>query len=138
MVRQRGLPADAVIEALAAIARAPIEQDSPDALLETIYRECIRVIEADGFAAARYDPAEEALRFDPVYERGDRRSAVVENRKDRWGLVGRVLADRATLLFEDLSRSGAAEEAVPFSGNARSWLGAPLVFAGQPMGALIL
>lgn len=138
MARQRGLPAEGIVEALGNIARTSAGTEEIDTLLETVLRECGGLIAADGFAVALHDPVEGALCFDPVYWHGDRIPAVIRREDDGWGLAGRVLREQATLLFEDLARSALQEEAVPFASGVRSWLGVPLMAAGQPIGVLLV
>ena len=138
MAKQGVLPADRAIEALGNIARASIALRELDPLLGMIFQECSRLVGIDGFAVALHDPLEGTLRFDPVYEHGNRCPPAIRSQGDRWGLAARVLEEQATLLIEDLSRSGLVEEAFPFAHARRSWLGIPLVVENRAVGALIL
>lgn len=138
MPRPRGLPAEVIVEAIGNIARATTGQEELDTLLETVLRECGRLIAADGFAVALHDPVEGTLCFDPVYQHKNRVPAVVRREGEGWGLAGRVLREQATLLFEDLARSALEEEALPFAPGVRSWLGTPLFAGGRARGVLLV
>jgi GAF domain-containing protein/anti-anti-sigma regulatory factor len=136
MAKKRTPQQDVALEVVCNIGRAvAAEMDLPN-LLELIYRETGRVMDADCFAMALYDPLEDGLRFELLYDRGERIPSLLRHRQEGWGLAGRVFEERAPLLFADLQSEGLPEEAIPLGDVPRSWLGVPLVAHDRAIGVV--
>ena len=124
------------LEAVCNIGRAvATEMDLLD-LLDLIYRETGRVMQTDAFMMGLYDPREECLRFELIYDQGERQEPLVLYKKEGWGLSGRVFEERQPLLFSDLLEEGLPREAIPLGEIPRSWLGVPLVARDRAVGVI--
>ena len=136
MARKKAAQQEAALEVVCNIGRAiAAEMDLPS-LLEWIYRETGRVMDTDCFTIGLYDPVEDGLRFEIIYDRGERLPPMVLRRAEGWGLAGRVFAERSPLLFADLAETGVPPEAIPLGEVPRSWLGVPLIVRERAIGVM--
>ncbi len=136
MPRKRTHQQDVALEVVCSIGRAVAADLDLPALLELIYREAGRVMETQGFAIGLHDPLENGLRFDMIYDRGERLAPIMLRQDEGWGLAGRVFQERTPLLFQDLLASGVPDEAVQIGEAPRSWLGVPLMAREKAIGVI--
>jgi GAF domain-containing protein len=128
---------DVVLEVVCTIGRAIAEEAELPDLLELIYRETGRVMDTECFMMGLYNPTEDSLQFDLVYDKGERLEPLVLRREGQWGLSGRVFDERAPIFFKDLQETGLPEEAVPFGDDIpRSWMGVPLIARERVLGVM--
>jgi anti-anti-sigma factor len=136
MARKKTTPQDVALEVVCNIGRAVATEIELPALLELIYHEAGRVMDTAGFAIGLYDPLENGLRFDILYDRGERLEPLLLHKAEGWGLAGRVYEERAPLIFADLAESGELAEAVQVGEVPRSWLGVPLIARERAIGVM--
>ncbi len=136
MAKKKTTPQDIALEVVCNIGRAVASELDLSTLLELIYKETGRVMDTDCFAMALYDPLEDGLRFEPLYDRGIRLPPIFRGRDEGWGLAGRVLTERAPLLFTDLTAQDLPDGAIPLGDVPRSWLGVPLVARERAIGVV--
>lgn len=137
MPRKKSRP-HAALEVVCNIGRAIAAEMDMAGLLELIYQESVQVLESECFAVGVYDPAEQSLRFDLLYNRGEQQPALLLRKAEGWGLAGRVFDECTSLLFDDLAKSELVEEALPLGETPLSWLGVRLVAREQPLGVIVL
>lgn len=128
---------NAILDVLGRIAQAVSAGVDLPALLNIIEQQTQRVIDSDCFCIARYDPQEEALHFDLIYDRGVYLPTIVLRKADGWGLPGRLIEEGAPLRFSDLSAADVSQSPLPLSEPPRSWLGAPLIIRDEPIGIVL-
>jgi len=126
---------EVALEVVCNIGRAVATEMELVSLLELIYRETGRVMDTDCFTMGLYDPLEQGLRFELLYDRADRLPPMVLRKEDGWGLAGRVFEERSALLFEDLA-SDLPKEAILLGEAPRSWLGVPLIARERAIGVI--
>ncbi|MBN1485831.1 MAG: GAF domain-containing protein [Chloroflexia bacterium] len=112
-----------------------VELDLPH-LIELIYEQAGQVMDTDCFAMGLYDPIEDGLRFELLYDRGERLEPMLLHREDGWGLAGRVFEGQTPLLFEDLEKSDLPDGAILLGDIPRSWLGVPLIARDRTIGVM--
>ena len=115
MARKKTVPQDVALEVVCNIGRAVAGEADLLALLELIYHETGRVMDADCFTMGLYDPLEDGLRFELIYDKGERLEPLLLRRAEGWGLAGRVFEERRPLLFADLKVEMPAEASPPVS-----------------------
>ncbi|MGB9722708.1 MAG: GAF domain-containing protein [Chloroflexia bacterium] len=136
MARKKATHQETALEVVCNIGRAVAAEMDLPSLLELIYRETGRVMDTDCFTIGLYDPLEEALRFDIIYDRGERLPVTLLRKAKGWGLAGRVFESRTSLLFTDLAETGLPPEAIPLGEVPRSWLGVPLIARERAIGVM--
>ncbi len=124
------------LEAVCNIGRAVAAEMGLLELLDLIYHETGRVMQTDAFMMGLYDPREECLRFELIYDQGERQEPLVLYKKEGWGLSGRVFEERQPLLLPDLLEEGVPQEAIPLGEIPRSWLGVPLLARDRAVGII--
>ncbi len=126
------------LKALADIGRATSSTLDLDTLLKVFYSEIGKVMEAANFVVALYDPDTDLLSKPINYDRG---VAYPPNPVPLGnGLTSLVIQQRRSLLIRDVEHDALpAEPLTTASGQrARAWLGVPLVFGPEVLGAVII
>ena len=129
---------NAVLDAVSRIGQAAAVGTDLQALLELVYRESSRIVQADCFGLGLYDPQAPGLRFELVYDRGVLLPTVFLRRAEGWGLAGRVLEERRPLLLESPAESDLLTRVFPSGKVPHSWLGVPLLVGERAIGVLLL
>ena len=127
----------AAMEALVNVGRAVVVRMELPSLLELIYQESSRAIEADCFALGLYDPQGEELCFEILYERGAQMPSR-SLRKGEWGLAGRAFEGRSSLLLERPAADDLPQGLFSLAEAPGSWLGVPLLAREQAVGVMIV
>ncbi|MGB9724522.1 MAG: GAF domain-containing protein [Chloroflexia bacterium] len=124
------------MEALYRIGAASAGRLSLEEILQSIYEQAGVVMDTSGFYVALYDPREEVISFELVYDRGQR---LPPFRAEKGGLTGWVLDRRETLLIRDWEKEATEELrriAIPLGEPVRSWLGVPMLARGEAIGVI--
>lgn len=127
---------DIALEVVCNIGRAVAAEVELAELLELIYRETGRVMNTDCFIMGIYDPVEEGLRFELIYDKGERLEPTILHKAEGWGLAGRVFDERNPLFIDDLSKDDLPDGAVLLGEMPRSWLGVPLIARDRAIGIM--
>lgn len=105
-------------------------------VLEEIYRQTSRLLDATNFYIALYDPEKEEIRFVLDYTDGeiDMSTPVMPAGK---GMAGYIISNRQPLLItEDVAGYQKSLGMTPVGKPALSYLGAPLILGDQVLGAM--
>lgn len=106
-------------------------------LIERLYRQCQRIGDTDTFYLAFYGEAQETITFPIFFKDGERRSVEACLLGENSGLTGEVIRQRQALYFPDLLNLPPGVVAQRQGGQpTRSFLGVPLLLAGQVVGVL--
>ncbi|WP_161542497.1 GAF domain-containing protein [Levilinea saccharolytica] len=106
-------------------------------LLESFYAQVGRLVDAENFFVALYDPEQEEWEYILDIREGQRIPS--QRYKLRTGLVGYILRTRTPLVFhthEDFQAFFKANEILSTGQSSSSWLGVPLISANQVIGVL--
>ena len=123
--------------ALSAISQATAGESDLHQLYRVIHAEIARVMGDVNLMIAHYDPAAEMVEFPYAYEEGQ------VMRLDPFplgeGLTSILIHTRRPLLLvEDAENQSRALGAKIYGSPAKSWLGVPLIVAGEVIGAIIV
>lgn len=114
-------------------------------MIELIYSQVARVMDAQNFYIALYDPADQIIRFPLVYEHGVRlagpglETSMPEwlPRRSRKGLTEYILQNKRHVWFPNQVQERLAELGLERIGAiARSWLGVPILADEQVLGVI--
>lgn len=136
MAKKKTPPQEVALEVVCNLGRAVAAEMDLPSLLELIYQETGRVMDTDCFTMGLYDPLEDGLRFELVYDKGARLDTMILRRQDGWGLAGRVFEERAALLLDDVQAGKLPVGAIPLGDVPRSWLGVPLIARERAIGVV--
>ena len=106
-------------------------------LLESFYAQVGRLVDAENFFVALYDPEQEEWEYILDIREGQRIPS--QRYKLRTGLVGYILRTRTPLVFhthEEFQAFFKANEILTTGQSSSSWLGVPLISANQVIGVL--
>jgi signal transduction histidine kinase len=127
----------AKLAALNEIARAVSSALDPKLLYSIVHREISRLMKAENFYIALYNPEEETVEFVFVVENGK-----VSEWGKRKAIHGKGLTEHIIFTGKPLLLSGDAEEELkrlriePIGRPAKSWLGAPLIVGDRVIGVM--
>ncbi len=127
---------EVALTAVCNIGRAVAAEMDLPALLDLIYQETTQVMEVDCFAVGLYDPKDDGLRLDLLYDREVQLPSMLLRRSEGWGLVGRVFETQEPLLYSDLAEGKVPEGAITLGDVPPSWLGVPLVARDRAIGVI--
>jgi GAF domain-containing protein/nitrogen-specific signal transduction histidine kinase len=106
-----------------------------DILLNTIYHQVSRLMEADYFYIALYDGLSDELAFPLVFENGERKRYA--GRRARNGLTEYVIRQSKPVLIQDQTEQVIANLGLEVIGQpARSWLGVPMATGDKVLGVI--
>jgi PAS domain S-box-containing protein/putative nucleotidyltransferase with HDIG domain len=108
-----------------------------DNLLEIIFNEIMKAIKLDAFFIALYDPSNNELEFKINLDKGLREAPYKQNLGN--GLTANVILNKKPLLIRDLVKEKDLFPATEMWGTMdlpASWLGVPILFGGDVMGAI--
>jgi GAF domain-containing protein/nitrogen-specific signal transduction histidine kinase len=106
-----------------------------DILLNTIYHQVSRLMEADYFYIALYDGVSDELAFPLVFENGERKR--YSGRRARNGLTEYVIRQNKPVLIQDQTEQVIANLDLEVIGQpARSWLGVPMATGDKVLGVI--
>ncbi len=124
------------LDALRRIGQAVDLRQNLDDLLALIYEQTKRVMEADNFYVALYNPERQEFRFAYYVQEGQRRQPDPSTWPLGTGLTTQVLLERQPLVTDDYlaecQRRGLSYIGTP----GQAWLGVPLLSGGQVLGVL--
>ncbi len=127
----------AKLAALNEIARAVSSTLDPKLLYSIVHREISRLMKAENFYIALYNPEEETIEFVFVVENGK-----VSGGGKRKVIPGKGLTEHIIFTGKPLLLSGDAEEELkrlgvePVGRPAKSWLGVPLIVGDKVIGVM--
>jgi GAF domain-containing protein len=125
------------LQSLNAISQAVSVETDLMALYQVIHREVISVIGNVNFAVATYDGQSDTIEVPYLFDGKDIRS--VERYPAGEGLTSILIRTRQPMmLVEDTERKTRDLGAKLIGKPAKSWLGVPLLIAGEAFGAIIL
>ncbi len=136
MARKKTLHQDVALEVVCNIGRAVAAEMDLPTLLELIYRETGRVMDTGCFLMGLYDPLEDGIRMELIYDRNERLAPLTARRAEGWGLVGRVFEERRPLLVSDVHAGPVPAGAIQLGDLPRSWLGVPLIARERAIGVV--
>jgi GAF domain-containing protein/nitrogen-specific signal transduction histidine kinase len=106
-----------------------------DVLLNTIYHQVSRLMEADYFYIALYDSVSDELTFPLVFENGERK--LYPGRRVRNGLTEYVIFQHRSVLIQDHTEHVIANLGLEVIGQpALSWLGVPVAIGDKVLGVI--
>lgn len=106
-----------------------------DVLLNTIYHQVSRLMEADYFYIALYNSVNDELTFPLVFENGERKR--YPGRRARNGLTEYVIFQRRPVLIQDHTEHVIANLGLEVIGQpALSWLGVPMATGDKVLGVI--
>ncbi len=124
------------LDALRQIGQAVDLRQNLDDLLALIYEQTRRVMEADNFYVALYDPARQEFRFAYYIQEGQRHQPEPSIWPLGTGLTSQVVLERRPLVTDDYLAE-CQRRGIPPSGTpGRAWLSVPLLSGGQVLGVL--
>lgn len=124
------------LDALRQIGQAVDLRQNLDDLLALIYEQTRRVMEADNFYVALYDPARQELRLAYYVQEGQRRQPEPATWPLGAGLISQVVLERRPLVTDDYLAE-CRRRGIPYTGTpGRAWLSVPLLSGGQVSGVL--
>jgi sigma-B regulation protein RsbU (phosphoserine phosphatase) len=107
-------------------------------VLQTIYEQAGRIMDTSAFFVALYEPASDELRFELVYERGERIEPFAVRLSGSKGLTAYVVRSAEPLLIHnwELERSNLPIEPLMVGEPTVSWLGVPIIVQDRVLGAI--
>ncbi len=130
----------AELEALNHIGRAISSTLDLNALLKTFYTEISRLLDTTNFFVALYDPVTQVFSLPIHYDSGIEYPP--EPTPIGPGLTSYVIQQRKSLLIRDMERERATLPVQPVLGGtgkrAASWLGVPMIFGEEVLGAIVI
>jgi GAF domain-containing protein len=125
------------LQSLNAISQAVSVETDLMALYQVVHREVINVIGNVNFAIATYDAASDTIHVPYLFDGKDVRE--VERFPAGEGLTSILIRTRQPLMLVDDTERKTRELGAKMVGKpAKSWLGVPLLVAGEAIGAIIL
>ncbi|MCS7178311.1 MAG: GAF domain-containing protein [Anaerolineae bacterium] len=123
------------LEVVGTIAQSVSFSVQPDDLMELIYTQVNRVLEARNFYIALYDPETRTLRFTFYVENGERRYP-----EDVWpdteGLTGLIVRTGQPIVTDDYLTECERRGVRPGGRPGRAWMGMPLVSRDRILGVM--
>ena len=116
-----------------------------DTLIELIYHQVTRVMEASNFYIALYDAERDMISFPLAYEHGQKKAGPgIESPAEEWlprrgrnGLTEHIIRTGETLWIPNRVVEQLAELGVERIGSpSLSWLGVPILWENKPLGAI--
>jgi PAS domain S-box-containing protein len=125
------------------MARALGATLNADTILNVVYTYTSRLMNTDSFFVALYDATAQTLTFPLSLAYNDRQPVQVEPRPLKAGLTDYIIRHRQPLLLSDNVQAHMTELGIEFLalGNAKpalSWLGVPMIFSDQVLGAIVV
>jgi len=127
----------ATLQTLNTISQVIAVEKDLNTLYHVVHNEVSRILGDVNFLIATYEPPKNMLNIPYLYAEGNEQ--LVDPTSLDEGLISVLLRTRQpVMIVEDVSNH-AQELGVKFEGNApKSWLGAPLLVGGEPIGAIIV
>lgn len=123
------------LEAVGTIARSVGFSVQPDDLMELIYTQTNRVLDARNFYIALYDPPTRTLRFAFYVENGERQYP-----EDVWsdteGLTGLIVRTGQPIVTDDYLAECQRRGVRPGGRPGKAWMGTPLVSQDRVLGVM--
>ncbi|MGQ9521744.1 MAG: GAF domain-containing protein [Anaerolineae bacterium] len=123
------------LEAVGTIAQSVGFSLRPDDLMELIYTQINRVLDARNFHIALYDPPTRTLRFAFYVENGERRYP-----EDVWpdteGLTGLIVRTGQPIITEDYLAECQRRGVQPEGRPGKAWMGMPLISQDRVLGVM--
>ncbi len=125
------------LEALAAIGQAVSTTTDLQAVFTTLHEQVRQIMGDYTFTVALYNPKDDTIRVPYHYEDGETTS--LEPFPVGEGLSSILIRTRQPLMLVEDTEQRARELGAKVVGKpAKSWIGAPMLMAGEPIGALIV
>lgn len=126
-----------VLQTFTVISQAVSMETDISGLYKTIHQEVTRVMGELDFLIALYDPSENTIQIPYMYESGSYLSTAPFPLGE--GLTSILIKTRQPLMLVDDTEAKAAELGAKVLGKpAKSWLGVPLLVAGEVIGAMVV
>lgn len=123
------------LEAVGTIAQSVGFSLQPDDLMELIYTQINRVLDARNFSIALYDPPTRTLRFAFYVENGERQYPE-EVWPDTEGLTGIIVRTGHPIVTEDYLTECQRRGVQPRGRPGKAWMGMPLISQERTLGVM--
>ncbi len=123
------------LETVGTIAQSVGFSVQPDDLMELIYTQTNRVLDARNFYIALYDPPTRTLRFAFYVENGERRYPE-DVWSDREGLTGLIVRTGKPIVTDDYLTECQRRGVQPGGRPGKAWMGMPLISQDRVLGVI--